>query len=130
MRRFFLMALTASAVLVLSAAQAKALRIALPNASTTQKVLAADAVLVGKVSSVEKETVDLEPFPNAKTKVPHTVVNVKIETALYGAKNVTHVKIVTQKPGEQGNGGIDIGPGGPGGGIRPLPAPFPGRGVQ
>ena len=117
MRRFFLVA---SAV-VLAAANAPALRVAvIAPLPTAQKVVAADAVVVGKVTSVEKETVDLEAYPGGP-KVAHTVAVLKVEDALVGAKNVTHIKVVSPKPGEQPQ------PGGPGGGApaRPILPPAP-----
>lgn len=134
MRRFFLCGLAAAAAVALSATPAQALRIALPVATTKQKAMQADAVVVGKVTGIDKETVDLEQFPGGP-KVPHTVANIKIETALLGAKNITHLKLAYVKPGDDqpggGGGGIDGGPvfpGGPGG--PGIGRPFPGGGFQ
>lgn len=118
MRRFFLCGLTAVAAISLAAPPAWALRIAvMPAASTKTKVLQAEVVVVGKVTGIDKETVDLEPYPGAP-KVAYSVANIKIETGLVGAKNVTHVKVAFLKPVEQG--GQRGGPGAPGrGGFRP-----------
>ncbi len=58
-----------------------------------QRALTADVVIVGKVTAIEKETVDAEQFPGQKQKVAHKVAVVKIETGLAGANNVTHIKI-------------------------------------
>jgi hypothetical protein len=124
MRRFFLCGLAAAAAVALAATPAQALRIALPVAASTKtKAMQADAVVVGKVTGIDKETVDLEQFPGSG-KVPHTVANIKIETSLLGAKNVTHIKLAYVKPGEEGQPG-DVFPGGPG-----IGRPFPGRGFQ
>ena len=118
MRRFFLFGMAAVAAVTLGGAQAKALRIAAPVAASTKtKTLQAEAVVVGKVTSIDKETVDLEQFPG-NPKVPHTIANIKIETSLFGTKNVTHVKVAFVKPGDEGGQG--------GGGIRPG-RPFPGN---
>lgn len=129
MRRFFLRGLAAAAVAALAFAPstAKALRIAMPIASTKVKTIQADAVIVGTVTGIEKETVDLEQFPGSNEKVPHTVANIKIESTLLGNRNITHLKLVFVKPGaeEQPGGGII---GGPGGGPAVRPLPFPGRG--
>lgn len=122
MRRFFLCGLAALAAVALAAPPSQALRIAvMPNASTKTKMIHADAVVVGKVTGIDKETVDLPQYPGGP-KIAHTVANVKIETAVFGAKNVTHVKVVFVKPGEQPQG--DQLPGKPG---RPIPG-GPGRG--
>jgi hypothetical protein len=123
MRRFLLGGLAAVAATVAVADRAPALRIALPAPmSTKAKTMQAEAVVVGKVTGIDKETVDLEPFPGAG-KQPHTVAHIKIETNVFGAKGVTHLKVAFVKPGDEGGGG----PGGPGGGpIRPG-RPFPGQ---
>ncbi len=122
MRRFFLCGLAALAALALTAPPSPALRIAvMPAASTKTKLIHADAVVVGKVTGIDKETVDLPQFPGGP-KVAHTVANIKIESAVFGAKNVTHVKLAFVKPGEQPKPGGDELPGRPG---RIVP---PGRG--
>lgn len=58
-----------------------------------QRAISADVVCVGKVTAIEKETVDAAPFPGAPNKVAHKVAVVKIETPLSGAAGTTHVKI-------------------------------------
>jgi len=125
MRRYYLRGLIACVFLLVGVAEAKALRIAMPIAqSTMQKVMASEVIIVGKVSSIDKDTVELEQGPN-QPKIAYTVASIKIETSLLGAKNITHAKVVFPKPVEAttNNGGGEI----PNGGIaRPLP--FPGRG--
>jgi hypothetical protein len=58
-----------------------------------QRAVAADVVVVGKVTAIEKELIEAPPFPGAPNKVGHKVAVVKIETNLTGAPNLTHVKI-------------------------------------
>ena len=110
MRRFLLRGLAAAALAALaSAAPAYALRVAvMPAASTKAKVFQSDTVIVGKVTGIDAETVDLPAFPG-QPKVAYSVANVKIETALAGAKNVTHVKVAFVKPNQPGGG--EAGPG-------------------
>ncbi len=130
MRRFFLCGLAAVAALSAATAPAFALRIAPGpggfNQPTKQKVMQAEVAVVGKVSSIDKETVDLEQYTGGP-KLAHTVANVKLETVLFGVKNSTHVKIVFVKPGDEaplpgggapGPGEFDRKPGG----FRPQPA--------
>lgn len=122
MRRFFLCGVAALAAVALAAPPSYALRIAvMPNASTKTKLIHADAVVVGKVTGIDKETVDLPQYPGGP-KIAHTVANIKIETAVFGAKNVTHVKLAFVKPGEQPQPGGDPLPG------RPIRPGIPGRG--
>jgi hypothetical protein len=89
------------------------------NVGLQQKLIAADAVVVGKVTKVEADPLDLAQFEN-RPKVPHTVAVLKVADALVGAKNVTHIKVVFPKPGEQPEGGPARG------GIRPQPLPIRG----
>lgn len=58
------------------------------------RMLSAEVVLVGKVTSVEKEPVEANG-------ASYAVVNVKIEDGLAGTKNVTHVKVGMPKGGSQ-----------------------------
>ena len=61
--------------------------------SPAQSAASAEVVVVGKVTAIEKESVEAQPFPNAPNKVSYKVAVVKIETNLAGAANTTHVKI-------------------------------------
>jgi hypothetical protein len=81
----------ALAALVL-APPAEAKRIAI-HYTPIQKLARADAVVVGKVGSVEKATVAAAPFPESADKVDYKVAVIKIETGLAGAAGVTHVKV-------------------------------------
>ena len=84
----------AAAALALAATPAVALRIAMPNLTTAQKALQADAVVVGKVTEIEKEEVEVAPHQGAPDKVKMRVAAIKIADGLVGAKNVTHVKVL------------------------------------
>jgi len=115
MRRLLLRGLAAALAVAVTATPALALRVAvMPPPSTTTKVIQAEMVLVGKVVGIDSETVDLEIYPG-QPKVAHSVANVKIESALFGVKNVTHVKIAFVKTDQ---------PGGPGPGRVPRPGGF------
>ena len=91
MRRSFLAAALAVAGLLAADTSAFGLRIAFKPAP--QRAVTADAVVVGKVTAIEKDTVDAVPHPNVKEKVAYKVAVVKIESNLGGATNLTHIKI-------------------------------------
>ncbi len=114
---------------LLSANSAYALRIALPQPQPVQSSLQADVIVVGKVTAIEKDTVEVSAYKGAPKEDPkqqYKIAKVKISDALLGAKGLTEVKI-----------GFSAGGGGGGGfpapvpfqlkpGIRPLPAPVGG----
>lgn len=86
MRRFaFALALLALAPAV------RADRMA-PVARPVDRALRVPVVVVGKVTAVEKETVDAAYYKGGP-KVAHKVAVVKVESNLIGAENTTHVKI-------------------------------------
>ncbi len=58
-----------------------------------QKLVRADAVVVGKVTAIEKESVTATPAPGATEKLSYKVAVIKVETGLVGAANVTHIKV-------------------------------------
>jgi hypothetical protein len=70
-------------------------------------------VVVGKVTTIEADPVEVEPFPGAKNKVPFRIAVLKIETALSGAAGETHLKIGFQEPAAGGGAPRPIRP--PGG---------------
>ena len=78
--------------------------------TTSQKVAQSDAVIEGKVTSLEKETVELPQYPGDKNKVAFTVAVIKVESALAGAKNATHVKVAFLAQAVGGGGGRPIRP--------------------
>lgn len=59
----------------------------------TEKALRADAVVVGKVTAIEKEPTAVPGAPGEPGARSYRVAVVKVETGLIGAANVTHVKI-------------------------------------
>ena len=118
MRRFLLTALAISGGMLAAEQPVLGLRIAVPaNLQTSQKVAQSDVIVTGKVTTVEKETVELPQFAGDKNKAAFTVAVIKIETALSGAKNVTHLKVAFMA--QPGGGGEEVPVGKPG--IRPLP---------
>ena len=58
-----------------------------------QKLVRADAVVVGKVSAVEKDAVTATPVPGAPDKLSYKVAVIKVDSGLAGAANTTHVKV-------------------------------------
>jgi hypothetical protein len=75
-----------------------ALRIAMPaNFTTQQKAMQSEVVVVGKVTGIEKESVEAEPFKGSP-KVAYKIGVIKIETAVTGAKGLTHIKVGFQQP--------------------------------
>jgi hypothetical protein len=64
-----------------------------PIALPVERALRVPVVIVGKVTSVEKETVEAPLYPGAPNKVAHKIAVVKIETNLAGAPALTHVRI-------------------------------------
>lgn len=122
--RKYLFAAVLAAVAFASTAPAYALMIAFQPAP--QRAVRADVVVVGKVTAIEKDTVDAAPFPGAKDKIAYKVAVVKVETNLAGAANITHIKVgFTPAPKVQpGGGGADpVQPGRPA--IQPI-RPRPG----
>lgn len=75
----------------LTGSLAPALMIAMK--APAQRALTADAVVVGKVTAIEKETVEATPFPGAPNKLQYKIAVVQVETALAGANNITHIKV-------------------------------------
>lgn len=93
MRRYTLA--VAVAVLGLAAASAPAfgLVIAAPP-QPAQMAINSPVVVTGKITAIEKETVEAaSPFAGAKDKLTYKVAVVKIDSALAGADNLTHIKI-------------------------------------
>lgn len=91
MRRFILAPAAAGLLVALMALPAPALRVAMKP--PVQRAFSADAIVVGKVSAIEKETVEATPFVGAPKKIAYKVAVVKVETALAGVKDETHIKI-------------------------------------
>jgi hypothetical protein len=58
-----------------------------------QQTVQSEVVLVGKVTSFEKELTEVKAHPNATETTAYTIAIVKVETAIRGLKNATHVKV-------------------------------------
>ncbi len=54
-------------------------------------------VVIGKITAIEADPVEAEPFPGAKSKVPFKIALLKVESALSGAAGETHLKIGFQE---------------------------------
>ncbi len=90
-RKMFGWGLLACSGLLLVALPAPALRIA--YFPPQQRALQAEVVIVGKVTAIEKDTVDLPVAPGAPEKVAHKIAVVRIVDSLIGASDLTHLKI-------------------------------------
>ncbi len=92
---------------------ATALMVAPPQPG--QMAITSPVVLTGKVTAIEKDTVDATlPYAGAKDKQTYRVAVVKIDAAMAGADNLTHIKIGFVPPAKPDP---NLNP--PGGGIRP-----------
>lgn len=89
MIRSVLTAAVAALVLATPVEAKRAIRLFTP----IDKLVRADAVVVGKVTAIEKDTVDATPLPGAADKVTYKVAVIKVESGLAGAANVTHIKV-------------------------------------
>lgn len=113
MRRYLLAAAIAGAAITAVPDPAVALMIAPPQPG--QMAITSPVVLTGKVTAIEKDTVDATlPYAGAKDKQTYRVAVVKIDTAMAGADNLTHIKIGFIPPAKPDP---NLNP--PGGGIRP-----------
>lgn len=92
MSRYFLAALVA--VVVSMPAMAKRA----PAPPPVVRAIRADAVFVGKVTAIEKDTVDLAQHPGDPMKVAHKLAVIKVETPIGGVTGVTHVKVAFVPP--------------------------------
>lgn len=92
MRRFLSHSFLSAAFVGIMVAGAPALRIAMIAFTTTQKTVQSEAVVVGKVTSIDADEVEAEPFVGAP-KIKYKVVVIKLETAVAGVKGLTHIKV-------------------------------------
>lgn len=104
--------LAACAAVLVLARPAPARVIAMPNRTGAQQALQAEAIVVGKVTEIEKEMSKGTPFPGAPEKVDYHVGVIKIGENVVGAKGLTNVR-VGFLPAPRGE------PGPVGGGRRP-----------
>jgi hypothetical protein len=84
----------------LSLAQPQQSKVAVRLSPLPERVATADAVVTGKVTGIEEKTVSAEPFAGARDKVEYQIAVIKIDKSLFGAKDLTHVKVGTVKPPE------------------------------
>lgn len=84
-----------------------------PPLSAADKFAAAGVVVTGKVTAIEKDPVRATaPRPGAKDEVAYKVAVVKIDTALAGAQNLTHIKVgfvlpdLNAPPARDSSGGV------------------------
>lgn len=65
-----------------------------PSATTFQKFIGTEVVVTGKVTAIEKATVEATlPDTGTKDKFAYTVAVVKVDGALVGATGLTHIKV-------------------------------------
>lgn len=115
MRRLLLTALA----LLNCASFGFALRVAGP-APLPMRVAQADAVILGKVTALEAKTVKAERFQGDKDMGEYLIATVKINEAIVGGKDVTHIKVgfvpaalTPEAPEEQPGKFRPVLPGGP-----------------
>ncbi len=94
--------LTAGIAIVLVAAIARADR--MPDQTPLLRVVSSPVSVIGKVSSLDRDTVEASSYPGVKEKTKYTIATVKVETNIRGAKGVTHLKVGFY-PGSSGTGG-------------------------
>ena len=76
----------------------------MPDYTPLVRVAQSEIAVIGKVTSIEKETVAATSYPQATAKTEYTIATVKVETNIRGAKAVTHLKVGFY-PGSSGTGG-------------------------
>ncbi len=117
MHRYSLAAVVAALGLAVSVGSAFGLVMAPPQPA--QMAYQTPVVVTGKVTAIEKDTVDAtSPYAGAKDTQAYKVAVVKIADGLAGADNLTHIKIGFIPPPK-----VDpnVKPPVVGGGVRPLP---------
>jgi hypothetical protein len=97
-------AVLACLALVIAAAPATAMMIA--PSPIPVRVALSEAVVVGKVTSIEEKTVSAPRFLNDTMGGEYKIAVVKIEDAILGAKDLTHVKVGFLAPQAAGPGPI------------------------
>ncbi len=88
MHRFCLLILSVGCI----AAPARADRIS-PTTQPAERALRVPIVVIGKVTAIEKGTVDAAPYPSATQKLAYHIAVVKVVTDLAGAGGATHLKV-------------------------------------
>ena len=80
-------------ILLLSLAPSALARETLAPLGVAQQLVQSDAAVLGKVTGIEKELAEVKAHPDAKETTAYTVAIVKVETAILGIKNTTHLKV-------------------------------------
>jgi hypothetical protein len=80
-------------LLLLAGASASYARKLIAPLGVAQQLVQSDAAVVGKVTGIEKELAEVKAHPDAKETTAYTVAIVKVETAILGIKNTTHLKV-------------------------------------
>ncbi len=89
MPRYILTAVLAALVVTIPAEAKRAIRVFTP----LEKLVRADVMVVGKVTALEKEMVTATPAQGDPNKISYKLAVVKVENALLGAANLTHIKV-------------------------------------
>jgi hypothetical protein len=87
MKRYLLIPLVALVVALPAPARVMA------PLNAVQRAVRSDAVVVGKVTAIEKEAVAVAPAAGDPNKVEYKVAVVKVESPLVGVANLTHIKV-------------------------------------
>ncbi len=125
--KFLAVVVATSAVFTNNVAAGRAL-IALPApVSPTQAVTQSSTIVIGKVTSIEKDPVEVDEYkgvPKDQPKAQFKIAKVKISEALMGAKGLTEIKIGFSVNAVPGGGGID------GGEAPAIDLPIKGRPIR
>lgn len=116
--RFLLAGITLVALSLGMPSRADALRIAPVAPNPKQQAAQAEMIVIGKVTEIEKDTVDYSPVKDGP-KIPYKIAVLKIQESIIGATGLTQLRVGFM------DGAAPI-PGRPlpgGGAVRPLPAP-------
>src|SRR5262249_53104983 len=81
-------------IVVADAAQVQALKIRM--SPLPERVAQADAVVVGKVTDIEKKNINLRAAPKGDEKLEYQVAVVEIKDTVRGAKGLTHIRVAFQ----------------------------------
>ncbi|MCS6866105.1 MAG: hypothetical protein RMJ56_04780, partial [Gemmataceae bacterium] len=93
----------------------------MPAFTPVQKLVRADAVIVGKITAIEKDTVSASQYPGDPNKVDYKVAVIKVDVPILGADNLTHIKLGFIPPPPAAPGDPAVPPVRPGrGGLPPV----------
>ncbi len=107
MRTHFLsMAVLLAAQLAANAQQVARPALVIRPPSTAERVAQADAIVLGKVESIEDKTVEATTVFGGEGKVEYHVAIVKVQDAYLNAKGLTDVKVAFQQAPQVRPGGI------------------------